>query len=86
MTVEELNAEAKKLGYRIVPKPERITLMPCPFCGKKRTKELFGQGGLRFRKCAYCDFRGSSGRTAKDAKTKWNDSVKEFLALKDGNQ
>lgn len=57
MTVEELNAEAKKLGYRIVPEPERITLMPCPLCGKKRTKELFGQGGLLFRKCAYCDFR-----------------------------
>lgn len=89
MTIEELKAEAKKLGYRIVPEPERITLMPCPLCGKKRTEEWFEQGGFRFRKCANCDFRGSRGsrgRTAKDAKAKWNDAVKEFLALRDGVQ
>jgi Zn ribbon nucleic-acid-binding protein len=76
MTVEELKAEAKKLGYRIIPEPERITLMPCPLCGKKRTEEWYEQGGLRFRQCANCGFKGGSGRTAKDAKAKWNDAVR----------
>lgn len=34
MTLDELKAEAKKLGYYLVKNTPKISLLPCPICGK----------------------------------------------------
>ena len=37
MTLEELKAEANKLGYGLIKKKPYIPIKPCPVCGKKST-------------------------------------------------
>lgn len=70
MTVEELQAEAKKLGYRLTKIPQKpARLLPCPICGKKRTsiwyKYLNGASdGIHLRcNTADCTFEGFSDKT-----------------------
>ena len=77
MTFEELKAEAKKQGYNLVKIPERITLLPCPICGSKRTEQWFDHFGT-FRKCQSCNFRGDNANTDRKAKKKWNEAVIEY--------
>lgn len=83
MTVEELKIEAGRLGYRLVKKPERITMLPCPICGKKNTSEwqTYAEeydGSVFFRACNVCFFRGFRGNTSKEARKKWNEAVLNF--------
>ncbi len=77
MTLEELKNEADKLGYCLVKKPEKVTLLPCPVCGKKRTAEWFSLLGI-IRKCNNCDFEGGYGKNHIEAKKKWNEAVLEY--------
>lgn len=35
MTLDELKAEAKKLGYHLVKNTPKISLLPCPIYGRK---------------------------------------------------
>ena len=37
MTIDELKAEAKKLGYHLAKNTPKIILLPCPICGRKIT-------------------------------------------------
>ena len=78
MTLEELKVEAKKQGYRLVKIPERIVLLPCPVCGLKKTSQWYGYLG-RFYRCNNCDFAGSSAKTIREARKKWNDAVMEYM-------
>lgn len=80
MTLEELKTEADKLGYRLVKKPERITMLLCPVCGRKNTSEWYAIdfGGYIYRKCNICHFRGDYGKTPTEAKKKWNEAVLKF--------
>ena len=41
MTLDDLKAEAKKLGYHLVKDRPKIVMLPCPVCGKKRTEEWY---------------------------------------------
>jgi hypothetical protein len=76
MTLEDLKIEAKKHGYRLEKIPERIVLLPCPICGKKRTSTWYSPYG-RIVQCSSCDgFRGGYGRNEREAKLRWNEAVK----------
>lgn len=79
MTVEELKAEADKLGYNIVKKTPYVKKLPCPRCGKKSTHMMYLLKGGYIMKCNYCDFHGHKCDKKKDANTAWNDAVKEVL-------
>ena len=35
MTFEELKAEAEKQGYNLIKKRPYVSLLKCPYCGKK---------------------------------------------------
>lgn len=35
MTLKELEQEAKNYRYRLVKLPEKVSLLPCPVCGKR---------------------------------------------------
>ena len=77
MTLDELKAEADNLGYRLVKKPERIIMLPCPICGRKSTSEWYAMefGRHIFRECNGCNFHGGYRKTPTEAKKKWNEAV-----------
>ena len=54
MTLEELKAEANKLGYSLIKKKPYIPIKPCPVCGKKCTNLWYGTGGKgTMRQCSF---------------------------------
>lgn len=75
MTVEELKAEAKKLGYTVIKKSEPVKILPC-ICGKNR-RERWYRGSNIFYKCAYCGFKSPEANTDRQANLNWNEAVKE---------
>lgn len=81
MTVEELQAEAKKLGYKLVKITEQkyIPLEPCPVCGKKNTSVWYGTFGKMFRRCNGCDFEGNPGQNETGSRQGWNNAVEDYL-------
>ena len=80
MTLDELKAEAKKLGYHLVKNTPKITLLPCPICGRKLTCEWQNcVTGKFFRQCKCCDsFDGYGAKTSNGAKLGWNEAVKKY--------
>lgn len=81
MTVEELQVEAKKLGYKLVKISERkyIPLKSCPVCGKKNTSVWYGSFGEMFRICNGCDFKGNPGCGEIGSRLGWNSAVDLYL-------
>lgn len=79
MTLDELKAEAKKQGYRLIKITPTVKILPCPVCGSKRTAEWLRMrdGGGYIRRCYNynCDFEGDWAKTANEAKRKWNETV-----------
>lgn len=73
MTLEELKAEAKVHGYRLVKIQPHIKLMPCK-CGRKLIDTWCGPDGI-FYKCPKCEHRGEVGKTDREARIQWNESV-----------
>lgn len=41
MTLDELQLQAEKYGYRLVKLPEKISTLPCPVCAKRVPKSGF---------------------------------------------
>ena len=81
MTIEELKNETNKLGYRLVKKPERVIMLPCPVCGGRASGDWYDvskSNACRFKQCDCCDFRGGYGKTMLEAKKKWNEAVLEY--------
>ena len=78
MTVEELKAEAKKLGYKIIPIRNRVKLLPCQ-CGRKRLQMWVdgGSPGGFFYVCPRCGRASLTGKTVNGARKKWNKMVEE---------
>lgn len=78
MTVEELKAEAKKLGYGIIPLRNREKLLVCT-CGSNRRDHLstwdYKEGkfreGLRCKKCG----KEVWGDTEADVIHEWNEMI-----------
>ena len=86
MTLEELQEEAKKLGYKLVKIQERkyIPLKPCPVCGKKNTSVWYGNFGMmrmrgQVRRCNECDFEGIPGLNETGSRQGWNSAVELYL-------
>lgn len=84
MTVEELQAEAKKLGYKLVKITEQkyISLKPCPVCGKKNTSVWYGNFGMvrgEARRCNECGFEGVPGLNETGSLQGWNYAVDLYL-------
>lgn len=84
--LERLRADAKKLGYKLVKIPEKVTLLPCPVCGSKNTSVWYlgynshGADRGQLRKCNICDFEGKVvARGELATKRAWNEAVEEYL-------
>lgn len=78
ITIEELKAEASKLGYSLIKKKPYIPIKPCPVCGKKGTSVWHGKDGTQ-RRCSFCDFRGDWTNNKKISVNKvWNNAVNSY--------
>lgn len=79
MELEELKAEAEKLGYTIVKKREYIRLKPC-VCGHNRRSRWVvcgtGFSGYQYA-CNKCGFKGGTGSSERAARIAWNEAVEE---------
>lgn len=78
MTLEELKAEANKLGYCLIKKKPYIPIKPCPVCGKRGTSVWYGQAGTQ-RRCSFCDFDGDWTNEKISVNEAWNDAVERYL-------
>ena len=77
MTVEELKAEANKLGYNILKKPEYIKLLPCT-CGsvKRKIWYRYSRGEeTKYYECLHCGKKSTPGATNNEAKQNWNNMI-----------
>lgn len=78
MNLEELKAEAAKLGYNLVKKQPYIKLSHCT-CGEKKPSELFyyteENGEMRFYKCDNCGLSALPAKTDRQARENWNQLV-----------
>lgn len=80
MTLEELKAEANKLGYSLIKKKPYIPIKPCPVCGKKCTNLWYGTGGKgTMRQCSFCDFEGDWTNKKISVNEAWNNAVELYL-------
>ena len=76
MTLEELKAEAKAQGYRLMPIVPYIKLLPCK-CGRKKPTEWYRADGsnLTFFKCCECGLSAPGAKTEREARKNWNAMV-----------
>lgn len=81
MTLEELKAEADKLGYRLSKKSERVKFLPC-VCGCNRRLHWFGhsyyEGTQISFECNNCGLKSPPGSSEQEARQKWNKMIKEM--------
>ena len=73
MTVDELKAEAKEMGYKLMPIAPYERLKVC-ICGCKRRDHWYG-GGVRLV-CHKCG-RMATGETEAAARRNWNRMIEE---------
>jgi hypothetical protein len=73
MTLEELKAEAKKHGYKLVKETPNTTLNSC-ICGEKRYIRMLGTH-TKYCKCIKCGFTADEAKYQYEAKIKWNKCV-----------
>lgn len=73
MTVDELKAEAKAQGYKLMPITPYIKLSPCK-CGRKRVEQWY-HGDCIFFKCPICGLKSAEGKTQREARKNWNAMV-----------
>lgn len=79
MKLEELKAEAAKLGYKLVKNQPYIKLLPCT-CGENKPHEWFCTGenrGKSFYKCDNCGLSAPAAKTNRRARENWNKLVSE---------
>ena len=75
MTFEELKAEARKLGYKIVKDRPTIKLLPCN-CGEKNSVYMdYTDDWQRYFRCKRCGFMGYFHRKTYGAREEWNRAV-----------
>lgn len=78
MTLEELKAEAKKHGYKLVKEQPYIRMSPC-VCGHKRISLYFtldnNSKTVHFYRCYKCGLESDRAKTKYQAKLKWNECV-----------
>ena len=78
MNLEELKAEAAKLGYNLVKKQPYIILSHCT-CGEKKPSEWFyyteENKVMRIYKCDNCGLSALPAKTDRQARENWNQLV-----------
>lgn len=78
MNLEELKAEAAKLGYKLVKKQPYIKLSHCT-CGKKKPVNWFimqGENrGMSIYQCDNCGLSALPAKTDRQARENWNQLV-----------
>ena len=77
MTLEELKAEAKKHGYKLIKDTPYVRLTPC-VCGHKGHGQYANWSNKQaphYLKCYRCGFASEPARTKHEAKLKWNECV-----------
>ena len=79
MTVEELKAEAAKLGYNIIPKRTMPRKTPC-VCGANRRTKWWMYDGTMFFECNRCGKTSPAGETEYEAIIKWNEMIEREMA------
>lgn len=91
MTVEELKAEAKKLGYNIIKIPEKVKKLNC-VCGASsrlvKSWYLSGYGaesGLFFR-CKKCGRESDVAKKETEAIKNWNALVEKEIEKNYGGE
>ena len=77
MRIEELKAEAWKLGYNMIKRQNIERLLPCPCGGKKRKRIVKWEGNEReeILVCYKCGKR-ASGFSKAEANHNWNEMIK----------
>ena len=80
MTIEELKAEAERMGYNLVPRYDRtkVKMLPCT-CGRKRIECWYDQYRWKFYKCPICGKKAESAKTDNEARENWNRMVTNEL-------
>lgn len=76
MTVDELRAEAKALGYNIIKINPMEKLLPC-VCGNNRRERWSLSGaydGIKL-KCTKCG-RAAKGKNEREVRHNWNEMVR----------
>ena len=78
MTLEELKAEAKAHGYRLMPIVPYLRRSPCR-CGRKQLETWYRTdgSGCVYLKCPVCGLQGPDGKTEREAKKYWNAMVED---------
>ena len=75
MNLEELRAEAAKLGYNLVKKQPYIKLSRCT-CGENKPSEWFyyteENKVMRIYKCDNCGLSALPAKTNRQARENWN--------------
>lgn len=81
MTFEELKKEAKRQGYLLIKKQERINLLDCTCGGKRRRSWSKIKDGQTFAglECIRCG-KMVWGANTLDARKKWNRMIEEELS------
>ena len=78
MDLEELKAEAAKLGYNLAKKQPYIKLSRCT-CGKNKPSEWFyyteENKVMRIYKCDNCGLSALPAKTNRQARENWNQLV-----------
>lgn len=77
MTIEQLRAEAKKLGCYVYPKIPREKLIPCT-CGCNRRTHVYNRVHGVTLVCKKCG-RHASGYFDNEARSAWNEMIEEEL-------
>ena len=77
MTLEELKAEADKLGYNLVKKQVYTKLLRCT-CGCKPAQNMVWTGrkfvGYSYE-CKNCDYQSTPHKLKYKAKSNWNEMI-----------
>ena len=76
MTLDELKAEAKRQGYKLIKDTKMPKMLPC-VCGAERRVELSNTRGAYCYECMKCGRAASWGDTRREARENWNRMVND---------
>ena len=78
MTLEQLKAEAKKYGYKIVKDLPYIRMLPC-VCGNKSIAYMsaWETPTPYYHRCRKCGFESQRARTKYEARIKWDECIEK---------
>jgi hypothetical protein len=81
MNINELKAEANKLGFSIAKKITYEKLLPC-LCSSRSRCRVVCEIGIhsKYYRCTLCGYKGKPAKTKYEAISNWNKAVRDFDA------